>query len=313
MLPIASIAPGVKLDSVSFTDKIVYSLAKHANMHPGSQEDRKLAKKLEKQIRQLLSGEHVIPYYARSRFFSALSSDFYEPLKPVAKQIIDQANSDVIFERITQLYNNHFSPDLPYWTLCTAIGNGFTVKQLEQLKPSSVDCITKECWSTLVRTAVDTNQTNTLDFLKQTNPHLQWKEMLCTAIEKSSQPCIDHVLLKYTPHSGDAADLLQLSVQYGRQQVVDWILPHYTPAPEDMFEILKVSIKKQNHKVFAHLFDNAQETDVLEMLQKVNTWKEKWSLSCVDEVVARRQKEKINQEVNRMGCSTHSTATVRKM
>jgi len=312
MLPIASIAPGVKLDSVSFTDKIVYTLAKHANMHPGSQEDRKLAKKLEKQIRQLLSGDHFIPYYARSRFFSGLSSDFYEPLKPVAKQIIEQADSNVVFERITLFYDNYFTPHAPYWMLCTAIGNRFSVQQLERLKPSSVDCITKECWSTLVRAAVDTNQTNTLDFLKDINPHIQWKEMLCAAIEKSSRPCIDHVLLKYTPQSEDAADLLQLSVQYGRQQVVDWILPHYTPAPEDMFEILKVSIKKQNHTVFEHLFDNAQETDVLEMLQKVNTWKEKWSLSCVDEVIARRQHAKLSQHIE---CAGHSTphSTVRKM
>lgn len=317
MLPIASIAPGVKLDSVSFADKIAYTLAKHANMNPGCQEDRKLAKKLEKKIRRLLSSDHVIPYHARSRFFSSLSSmfssDFYEPLKPIAKQIIDHTDTDTIFERIIMLYDKYFAPHIPYYTLYTAIENGFTVQQLEHLKPSSADCVTQRCWKTLVQTAVEGNRIDALDFLKHINPAILWKDMLCAAIEKSSQPCIDHVLSKYTPYSDDAADLLKLSVQYGRPQVVDWILPHYTPEPEDMFEILKVSIQKQNHTVFEHLFENAQEKDVQEMLQKVNTWKEKWSLSCVDEVVARRQHAKLSQHIECMERSTAPNTPVRKM
>jgi len=312
MLPIASIATGVADDSVSFTDKIAYSLAKHANMKPGCQEDRKLAKKLEKQIRQLLSGDHFIPYYARSRFFSCSFSALSLELKPLAKQIIDNTDADTIFERITVLYDKHFEPHIPYYTLCTAIENGFTVEELESLKPSSVDCITEQCWKTLVRAAVDTNQTGTLDFLKDINPHMQWKDVLCTAIEKSSRLCVDHALSKYTPHSEDAAELLQLSVQYGRQPVVDWILPHYTPAREDMIEILKVSIQKQNHKVFQHLFCNAQETDVQEMLQKVHTWKEKWSLSVIEQVLALRQHNKLSQHIE---CAerSHCHSPVRKM
>lgn len=301
MLPIAYIAPGVKLDSVSYTDKIVYSLAKHANMHPGSQEDRKLAKKLEKQIRQLLSGDHFIPYYARSRFFSALSSDFYEPLKPVAKQIIDQADSDVIFDRITMLYDKHFAPHIPYYTLDTAIENDFNVEQLEQLKPLSSNCITDGCWNALVQTAVGKNRTDALDFLKHINSSLQWKDMLCFALEKYSQTCINHVFPKYMLENGDVVEVLKLSVERENQEIIDHVLPRYTPQTDDIVEMLKVSIRKQNREVFEHLFCNAQDCDVLEMLQKVNWWKEKWSLSCVDEVVARRQQQKLNQEVGGVG------------
>lgn len=308
MLPIASIAPGVKLDSVSFTDKIVYPFAKYANMNPGSQEERKLAKKLEKQIRQLLSGDHFIPYYARSRFFSALSSrsssDFYEPWKPLAKQIIEQADSEVIFERIKMLYDKHFAPHIPYYTLYTAIENNFTVEQLEQLKPLSSNCITDGCWNTLVQTAVGKNRTDTLDFLKHINCALQWKDMLCSALEKYSQTCINHVFPKYMVENGDVVEVLKLSVERENQEIIDYVLPRYAPAREDAFEILKVSIQKQNREVFEHLFCSAQETDVSDMLQKVHAWREKWSLSCVDEVVARRQQQRLNQEVGEIGRST---------
>lgn len=316
MLPIASIAPGVKLDSVSFADKIAYTLAKHANMNPGCQEDRKLAKKLEKKIRGLLSSDHVIPYHARSRFFSSLSpmfsSDFYEPLKPIAKQIIDHTDTDTIFERITMLYDKYFAPHIPYYTLCTALENGFTVEQLEHLKPSSADCITQGCWKTLVQTAVEGNRIDTLDFLKNINPAIHWEHILCAALEQGSETCINHAFPKYVLENGDVVEVLKLSVGRKNQKIVEWALPRYAPQAEDVIDILKVSIQQQNREVFEYLFGNAQDCDVSEMLNKVHTWKERWSLSVVEHALARRQHAKLTQHIEGAGHSSpHST--IRKM
>ncbi len=315
MLPIASIAPGVQLDSVSFADKIAYTLAKHANMIAGCPEDRKLAKKLEKKIRDLLSDDHVIPYYARSRFFSALSglsSDFYEPLKPIAKQIIDHTDADTIFERITMVYDKYFAPHIPYYTLYTAIENGFTVEQLGHLKPSSADCITLGCWNTLVQTAVEGNRINTLNFLKHINPAIQWKDVLCAALKADSKTCINHAFPKYAVENGDVVEVLKLSMERKNQKIIECVLPRYTPQAEDGVEILKVCIQQQNREVFEYLFCNAQEGDVSQLLNKVHTWKEKWSLSVVEQALARRQHAKLSQHIE---CVERSPPhpTVRKM
>lgn len=304
MLPIASIIRDVKQDSRLSAEKIVFQLAAHAYTDPVPHiKDRKLAEKLEKKICRLLSDAHFIPYFARSNFFANLSPVFYEPLLPLAKKIIDQADADTIFERIMVVYDNDLTPLSDYWMLNTAIKNSFTLKQFKDLN-LTFECMTDKLWDNLLIAAVGTGNTGALDFLNETVPHLNWKNILCSAMGGTFHgfnACINHIWSKYTFESEDVADLLKLSVKHRRHHVTDAVLPHYKPSHKEVFEILNISMATQNYMVFKYLFDSAQDTDVSEMLHIVHKRKDGWSLSIVDEIVAQRQKEKLRNEVSNLG------------